>query len=161
MLAYLGLGSNLGNRFQQLQDAVTALSSEQEVCACSSVYESQPWGYDSQPEFLNAVIAVRTEFAPGQLLEKCRRIESELGRRKRPRWQEREIDIDILLLDNLILKEPQLTVPHPSMLKRDFVLVPLHEVGPQLVHPQNGKPLSEFISSKPNLTRYQGGVLVC
>jgi 2-amino-4-hydroxy-6-hydroxymethyldihydropteridine diphosphokinase len=161
MLAYLGLGSNLGNRFQQLQDAVTALSNEQEVCECSSVYESQPWGYNSQPDFLNAVIALRTDLGPMQLLAECRRIEAELGRRKRPRWQEREIDIDILLVDDLVLMDPQLTVPHPSMLERDFVLVPLLEVAPQLIHPQNGKPLVEFISSKPGLTRYQGGALVC
>jgi 2-amino-4-hydroxy-6-hydroxymethyldihydropteridine diphosphokinase len=104
---------------------------------------------------------VRTELVPVELLEECHRIESALGRRPRPRWQEREIDIDILLVDNLILKEPQLTVPHPAMLDRDFVLVPLLEVAPQLIHPQNGKPLAEFISSKPGLTRYQGGALVC
>ncbi len=98
---------------------------------------------------------------PWQLLEVCHQVESDLGRRARPRWHEREIDIDILLAGSLTLREPQLTIPHPALRERDFVLVPLLEVEPHLVDPQNGRPLSDYLSKTPALKLYHEGALAC
>ncbi len=133
--AYLSLGSNLGDREANLREAVGQLSELGEVTARSSLYESEPVDLVEQPWFLNAVIALRTNLQPGELLREILLLESSLGRvRTRPKGP-RKIDIDILLYDGTVVQERGLTVPHPAMHERMFVLAPLAEIAPELEHP--------------------------
>jgi 2-amino-4-hydroxy-6-hydroxymethyldihydropteridine diphosphokinase len=128
--AYLGLGSNLGDRLANLQAAVDRLVSEDGVAveASSRVWETQPVGGPPQPEYLNAVVRVRTDRAPRELLEACARVEDALGRVRRERWGPRTIDVDVLLFDDLVVDEVDLTVPHPRLAERSFVVLPLLEL---------------------------------
>ena len=131
---YLGLGSNLGNRKAILNDAI-ALVNERvgEVVRHSSFLETEPWGFESSNQFLNACLCVNTELAPRQLLEATQVIEKEMGRAHKTmnrKYQDRIIDIDILMIDDLTIDEPDLKVPHPLMEERDFVMIPLKEIMP-------------------------------
>ena len=131
-LAYLGLGSNLGERRELIRKAV-ALISERigAVTRQSSLIETEPWGFESSHKFLNAVILCETSLPPRQLLEKTQQIERELGRKKKSKagnYADRAIDIDILLYDDLEVDEPDLKIPHPLMHERDFVMIPLNEI---------------------------------
>jgi 2-amino-4-hydroxy-6-hydroxymethyldihydropteridine diphosphokinase len=138
--AYVGLGANVGNRRENLDRAVELLAAEQgvRVLAVSSVRETDPVGYEDQPRFLNAVCAVETELGPRELLERLLAIERALGReRTGPRFGPRTIDLDLLLYGNETLDEPGLTVPHPRLAERLFVLEPLHELAPDLVLPDD------------------------
>ncbi|WP_455762914.1 2-amino-4-hydroxy-6-hydroxymethyldihydropteridine diphosphokinase [Prevotella disiens] len=131
---YLGLGSNLGNRKAILNDAI-ALVNERvgEVVRQSSFLETEPWGFESSNQFLNACLCVNTELAPRQLLEATQVIEKEMGRAHKTmnrKYQDRIIDIDILMIDDLKIDEPDLKVPHPLMEERDFVMIPLKEIMP-------------------------------
>ena len=131
---YLGLGPNLGNRKAILNDAI-ALVNERvgEVVRQSSFLETEPWGFDSPNQFLNACLCVNTELAPRQLLEATQVIEKEMGRAHKTmnrKYQDRIIDIDILMIDDLTIDEPDLKVPHPLMEERDFVMIPLKEIMP-------------------------------
>ncbi len=130
MEAFLGLGSNLGDRLATLQRAVDRLGNQPgiEVTRCSRVWETDPLGGPEQPEFLNAVIAVTTELEPHDLLAACGRVEVDLGRTREVRWGARTIDIDILLIDALAIDDPTLTVPHPRLHRRAFALMPLLEL---------------------------------
>ena len=135
---YLGLGSNVGDRRAHLEDAVAALPRHGvEVLASSAVYETEPVGLvTEQREFLNACVRVRTALAAEQLLEACKELERELGRRgSEVRHGPREIDVDLLLLDEVVLSSQRLVLPHPSIAQRRFVLVPLLELDPQLTLP--------------------------
>lgn len=127
--AYLGLGSNLGDRLENLRSAVRLIASARGVTVrrSSRVYETEPVG-PRQPPFLNAVVEVRTDLDPRGLLEACRAVEDELGRVRAERWGPRTIDVDLLSFDELTLDEPDLVVPHPRMHERGFVLVPLLEL---------------------------------
>ncbi len=137
MRAYLGLGSNLGDRRAHLQRAVDLLAAEPgvEIVASSGVWETDPVGGPSQPDYLNAVLAVSTELAPWDLLAACRRTEEALGRVRDVRWGPRTIDVDVLLVDGVVQDDPALTLPHPRMTERAFVLVPLLEVAPDAAMP--------------------------
>jgi 2-amino-4-hydroxy-6-hydroxymethyldihydropteridine diphosphokinase len=130
--AYLGLGGNLGNRRQYLAGAIHALNSEQgiRVESVSSVYETKPVGVIDQPDFLNLVAQIATELSARELLARCLRIEADLGRVRTERWGPRTIDIDVLWFDEKTVNEPDLVLPHPRMLARAFVLVPLAEIAP-------------------------------
>lgn len=144
-LVYLGLGTNLGDKTQNLNDAVTALLVEVgRVLGVSSFYASKPWGFDSENEFLNGVVLVETNLAPFDVLAKTQQIERNMGRpvKLTDNYEDRIIDIDILLYDNLILDQPKLTIPHPLIAKRDFVLIPIAELAPDLVHPVLGKSMA-------------------
>ncbi|MEW6141730.1 MAG: 2-amino-4-hydroxy-6-hydroxymethyldihydropteridine diphosphokinase [Chloroflexota bacterium] len=132
---YLGLGSNLGDREANLKRALEALAVKAKVVRVSSVYETEPVGFLSQPRFLNAVCKVDTKLEPLELLYIIKDIEMELGRRQSFRNAPREIDIDILLYDDVVMDMPELTVPHPGMSERAFVLVPLAEIAPEAFHP--------------------------
>jgi 2-amino-4-hydroxy-6-hydroxymethyldihydropteridine diphosphokinase len=127
--AYLALGSNLGDRLEHLREAVRLLGAEPtvEVVRSSRVYETEPVG-PPQPAYLNAVIEVRTDGIARDLLEACRRVEYALGRVRTERWGPRTIDVDVLIFDEETIDEPDLTVPHPRMHERGFVLVPLSEL---------------------------------
>lgn len=131
---YLGLGSNLGNRKAILNDAIALINERVgEVVRQSSFLETEPWGFESPNQFLNACLCVNTELAPHQLLEATQVIEKEMGRAHKTmnrKYQDRIIDIDILMIDDLKIDEPDLKVPHPLMKERDFVMIPLKEILP-------------------------------
>jgi 2-amino-4-hydroxy-6-hydroxymethyldihydropteridine diphosphokinase len=128
--AFLGLGSNLGGRLANLEQAVSSLGREGEVrvVRSSRVYETDPVGGPEQPDFLNAVIEVETSLDPHELLSRCLSVEREMGRARVERWGPRVIDIDVLTYDDVEVDEPGLTIPHPRMHERGFVLVPLLEL---------------------------------
>lgn len=144
---YLALGSNLGDRAENLRRARDALAPQVQVLAASSVYETQPWGYLDQPAFLNQVIAAKTMLTPQALLAHLKQIEQGLGRQTTFRYGPRLIDLDILFYDDLILNQPGLTIPHPQLAERAFVLVPLAELNPDLHHPTLGKTIRQLLAS--------------
>lgn len=131
---YLGLGSNLGNRKAILNDTIALINERVgEVVRQSSFLETKPWGFESPNQFLNACLCVNTELAPRQLLETTQAVEKEMGRAHKTvnrKYQDRIIDIDILMIDDLNIDEPDLKVPHPLMKERDFVMIPLKEIMP-------------------------------
>ncbi len=132
MRAYLGLGSNLGNRDGLLQQAVDGLARfpDVRVVAVSPVYETDPVGGPEQPEYLNAVVAIETEASPRRLLEVAHEVETAAHRVRAERWGPRTLDVDVLLVGDLRVDEPDLVVPHPRMWERAFVMVPLADLDP-------------------------------
>lgn len=145
-IIYLALGSNLGNRLANLKQAVAALSPQMEVKAKSHVYETLPWDYEDQPKFLNQVIKVKTYLEPEPLLKHIKRLEVTLGRKASFPNGPRLIDIDILFYDDLILNTASLAIPHPRLHERGFVLLPLMDIDPDLVHPANQKSVREMVA---------------
>ena len=143
---YLALGSNLDNRLANLKQAVTALAPQMEVKAKSHVYETPPWGYEDQPRFLNQVIKAKTYLEPEPLLKHLKRLEVTLGRKTSFQNGPRLIDIDILFYDELILNTPSLVIPHPRLHERGFVLLPLMDIDPDLVHPVNKQSIREMVA---------------
>ncbi|GAB6982097.1 2-amino-4-hydroxy-6-hydroxymethyldihydropteridine diphosphokinase [Prevotella dentasini] len=129
---YLGLGSNLGNRKAIMHETIGKINETiGDIVLQSSFFETEPWGFDSPNKFLNACVCVDTQLAPRQLLEQTQRIEREMGRTHKSvngRYEDRIIDIDILLYDDLHINEPDLKVPHPLMEEREFVMRPLKEI---------------------------------
>lgn len=144
VVAFLGLGSNLGNRLTNLQAAVDALQTEPglRVTASSRVWETVSVGGPPQPDYLNAVIRAETDLSARDLLDVARRVELRMGRVRKERWGARTLDVDILLYDEEQIDEPELVVPHPRMAQRAFVLLPLLELDPDPVLP-DGTRLKE------------------
>lgn len=132
--AYLSLGANLGNREETLREAVKRISSAERValCSVSSLYETEPWGKTDQPRFLNIAVALETTLSPETLLALAQQVEAALGRVRHERWGARTIDVDILHIEGVERDTPTLTLPHPYMTERAFVLVPLAEIAPAL-----------------------------
>lgn len=154
---YVGLGSNLGDRWEYLRGALAAMASHGlEVVAVSSAYETDPLG-PPQPEYLNAVAEVSASLPARELLEALKGIEAALGRRHTERWGPREIDLDLLLYGDEVIDEPGLSVPHPELTKRSFVLVPLLEIAPDLDLP-SGEPASAFCERNPAGIRSAGAL---
>jgi 2-amino-4-hydroxy-6-hydroxymethyldihydropteridine diphosphokinase len=142
---YLSLGSNLGDRLGVLAAIQEALPPEVEICQVSSVYQTEPWGYRDQPDFLNQVLKARTSLDPLDLLDHVKSIERSLGRQPALRFGPRTADIDILFYGDQVLHEDQLTIPHPRLRERAFVLVPLLEISPDLVVPGSGESISDLL----------------
>ena len=143
---YLSLGSNLGDRAENLRAAVEALAPEIRVIKKSSIYETPPWGVREQPPFLNQVLLTESNLPPRALLRFLKEREKILGRVPSFRYGPRLIDIDILFYDDLLLESPTLTLPHPRIPERAFVLVPLVELAPNLRHPALGKTMQELLA---------------
>lgn len=132
---YLSLGANLGNRAETLRAAVQRIAAKDGVtlCAVSSLYETAPWGKTDQPDFLNIAVSLKTMLLPEAVLALTQTVETELGRVRHERWGPRTIDIDILYIEGVERHTPALTLPHPYMTERAFVLVPMAEIAPDLV----------------------------
>ena len=145
---YLGLGTNIGNRKENLTRAIEALSlALGHYTALSSFIETAPWGFDSDNAFLNCTVAFDTKLTPHQLLDTTENIERELGRTSKSNggiYHDRVIDIDILLYGSETVSTERLTIPHPLMHMRDFVLEPLAQIAPHTVHPTTGKSIEQL-----------------
>jgi 2-amino-4-hydroxy-6-hydroxymethyldihydropteridine diphosphokinase len=144
---YLGLGSNLGNRARSIYRALRLLGSCVRLGKISSLYETEPVGLAEQPWFLNLVCCGETDLSPEALLNLAKTIERQMGRKRGVRFGPRLIDIDILLYDDLVLSTPQLEIPHPRLHERAFVLIPLSEVAPGLIHPVLNRGVQELRDS--------------
>jgi 2-amino-4-hydroxy-6-hydroxymethyldihydropteridine diphosphokinase len=143
-IVYLALGTNLGDRLANLKEAIAALTPQMEVKTKSQVYETPPWGYENQPKFLNQVVKVTTYLDPEPLLKHLKRLEVALGRKVSFPNGPRLIDIDLLFYDDLVLNKPSLIIPHPRLHERGFVLLPLMDIAPDLVHPVYKKSIREM-----------------
>jgi 2-amino-4-hydroxy-6-hydroxymethyldihydropteridine diphosphokinase len=149
MLAYLSLGSNIGNREAQLQEARQRLAKLGRITRVSSFYETEPVEVTDQPWFLNAALAVETNFTPQELMHSILQIEREMGRQRLQKKGPRTIDIDILLFGDSILNSPEVTIPHPAMHQRRFVLEPLAEIAPEARHPVLKRTVRELRDTLP------------
>ena len=145
--AYLSLGSNVGDREAQLGDALSRLSAEGRVVRISSFYETEPVDFTEQPWFVNCAVEFETAQTPRQLMATILRIEREMGRHRVRKKGPRVIDIDILLFGNEVISSNQLTIPHPAMHQRRFVLEPLAEIAPEIVHPGIKKKVRELLEA--------------
>lgn len=148
MRVFIGLGSNVGRRKENIARAIELLGAvtENRVVRQASWYETEPVGVEDQRWFINTAVEVETEFTPGELLRRLKEIEREVGRRRRGRWGPREVDLDLLLYDGLYLEEDELVLPHPELHRRRFVLEPLCELAPDMRHPRLNKPLRELLA---------------
>ena len=145
--AYLGLGANLGDRVASIYRALALLASPQcTLIQTSGFYESEPWGVVDQPRYINAACKVETGLGPHELLNRTKAVETTLGRVQGVRFGPRPIDLDILIYGALRIDTPRLEIPHPMMLQRAFVLMPLSEIAPGLRHPTSGRTISQHLS---------------
>jgi 2-amino-4-hydroxy-6-hydroxymethyldihydropteridine diphosphokinase len=153
-IAYLSIGSNLGDRVATLRSALDELSRAGiPVARTSPVYETEPIGCPEQPWFLNMAAAVQTDMPPRALLSCCLDIEARHGRIRPFPGAPRTLDLDILLIENLILDEPDLTIPHPRMTQRRFVLVPLSDIAPEAFHPVSKEAIRSLLASCPDASK--------
>jgi 2-amino-4-hydroxy-6-hydroxymethyldihydropteridine diphosphokinase len=154
---YLGLGSNLGDRRSNLEESIKQISEFAVIKKSSSIYETEPWGLKDQPKFLNQVILVETKLAPKELLSRLKTIEQIMGRKKTVLYGPRLIDLDILFFDDLMMKTFNLIIPHPHITERAFVLVPLAEIAPDMIHLQYQQTITELLKAvdKSSVARYE------
>lgn len=157
---YLGLGANLGDRLKNLKDALTLLANRMCIEQVSSVYETQPQGYTAQPMFLNAAVRATTALPAEKLLKYIKSIEKKMGRVPSFRNAPRPVDIDILFYDRQTINIKELTVPHPRMKERSFVLVPLAEIAPDMADPESGLTVQELkqqLGKVSGIAKWGGG----
>jgi len=147
-VVYIGVGSNLGEREVHIAAAIGRIAElpKTELVKVSSLIETDPVGVTDQGRFLNGAMELRTDLGPIELLDELQAIENDLGRVRTVRWGPRTIDLDILLYDNAVIDDGRLSVPHPLMHEREFVLGPFAEIAPDAVHPANGKTAAEMLS---------------
>jgi 2-amino-4-hydroxy-6-hydroxymethyldihydropteridine diphosphokinase len=157
-IVYLALGSNIGNRLANLKNAISNLTPQLNVKKKSPVYETPPWGFKEQTAFLNQVIMAETYLEPEALLGHLKRLETALGREPSFQNGPRLIDMDILFFDDLIIDSPPLVIPHPRLHQRAFVLVPLNDIAPDLIHSLLNIPISELLLDvdRTNVNLYEG-----
>lgn len=150
--AYIALGSNMGDRYEYLKKAVLLLENQEKITVVntSSIYETDPVGFTDQDQFLNMAVQVSTSLKPLELLDECLKIEEELGRKREIRWGPRTLDLDILLYNQENIETEKLTIPHPRMSERAFVILPLLEMDPNLMLPTMEEPLESCLQSIPD-----------
>ncbi|MBN1231335.1 MAG: 2-amino-4-hydroxy-6-hydroxymethyldihydropteridine diphosphokinase [Anaerolineales bacterium] len=142
---YLALGANQGDRYYFLVQGLREMSQKVDISCLSSIYETPPWGYKDQSEFLNMALVGVTKLSPEELLDFAKDIEQRVGRTRSFRYGPREIDIDILFYEDEIIESDTLSIPHSRIQDRAFVLVPLAEINPELVHPITGKTILKML----------------
>jgi len=146
--AYIGIGSNLGNRKENCEIAIKHLKDRGiNILTVSPAIETEPWGVEEQPKFINMAIEVETDLSPEGLLILLKKLEEIMGRTQTVRWGPRLIDLDILFYNDLVMKSAELEIPHPRIQHRDFVLRPLAEIAPDLLHPVFKKSIQEMLDA--------------
>ena len=151
MLVTLIFGGNQGDRKALIDEAVKEMSELGKIETRSSLYETAPWGFESENTFYNQIVTYNTELSPEEVLDKCQQTEQKQGRvRAGVQFCSRTMDIDILFCDSRIIDSPRLTVPHPRMAQRNFVLCPLNEIMPDFMHPVLRKKISELLQESPD-----------
>ena len=151
MLVYIGVGSNLGDKVGNCRRAIEAIVSDgrNRIVQCSPLYQTEPVGKKDQDWFVNGVFAMETSMEPGDLLDFLLTAEKRMGRVRRERWGPRVIDLDILIFGQRVIDEGGFQIPHPRLHERGFVLTPLRDIAPDLVHPLLGKTISQILAELP------------
>jgi 2-amino-4-hydroxy-6-hydroxymethyldihydropteridine diphosphokinase len=144
--AYIGIGSNLGDKRENFRKAADLINSNSKcrIIKASSIYETKPFGFEHSSNFLNAVMKIETEYSLQDLFNFLKDIEKKLGRKKTDKWEAREIDLDILFYDDIVFTDEVLTIPHKGIIERDFVLIPLKEIEPDLIHPELKEKIADI-----------------
>jgi len=148
-ICYIGLGSNVGDRLQNIKKAVSLIADwpDSKILKTSSIYETEPWGVKDQAPFFNAVIEISTNLLPEVLLKHCLDTEKQMGRIRTIKWGPRIIDLDILFYGSQVIKTDTLVIPHPLLAERDFVIIPLNDIAPDFIHPVTHLSIHELTAS--------------
>lgn len=153
--AYIAIGCNLGEKRRQMVQAIDLMQSLGVLRAVAPLYRTGAYGYTDQPDFLNSVVCLKTGLPPLELLEALKRLEHRLGRKKRERWGPREMDLDIIFYNGQLVNEEGLTIPHPDLSNRRFVLQPLADIAPDFISPRHHRTVATLLAECPDKTNIQ------